>query len=92
MINKQTRTVRKPGDKENNPVVETVSLEDLRYSLYGGTPPARPATTTPVVRRAAPVRRPARPVQTQPVRPATNSVEVVRGTTNSNYEVGGYGS
>ena len=38
-----------------------------------------------IIRRSAPV------VRTAP-RPVTNSVEVVRGTTGSNYEVGGYGS
>ena len=28
--------LRKPGEEQNNPLVETVSLEDLRYSIYGG--------------------------------------------------------
>ena len=28
--------LRKPGVEQNNPLVETVSLEDLRYSAYGG--------------------------------------------------------
>ena len=28
--------LRKPGVEQNNPLVETVSLEDLRYSVYGG--------------------------------------------------------
>lgn len=28
--------LRKPGVEQNNPLVETVSLEDLRYSIYGG--------------------------------------------------------
>ena len=28
--------LRKPGEEQNNPLVETVSLEDLRYSVYGG--------------------------------------------------------
>ena len=28
--------LRKPGEDQNNPLVETVSLEDLRYSVYGG--------------------------------------------------------
>jgi len=91
--------LRKPGEDENSPVVQTVSIDDLRYGRFAGrayvqssaTTP-RPAAATParVVRRAI-VRRPvvARSVV---VRPATRSVEVVRGTQNSNYEVGGYGS
>ena len=28
--------LRKPGEEQNNPLVQTVSLNDLRYSLYGG--------------------------------------------------------
>ena len=28
--------LRKAGEEQNNPLVETVSLEDLRYSIYGG--------------------------------------------------------
>jgi pilus assembly protein CpaB len=28
--------LRKPGEEQNTPVVETVSMSDLRYSLYGG--------------------------------------------------------
>src|SRR5918993_1062608 len=28
--------LRKPGEEQNNPLVETISLSDLRYSLYGG--------------------------------------------------------
>lgn len=92
--------LRKPGEEQNNPVVETVSLEDLRYSLYGG---ARYAGANPIgaqiprsqvsVAPAAPPRRivrrasaPARP------RPVSNSVEIVRGTVGRDYEVGGNGS
>jgi pilus assembly protein CpaB len=88
--------LRKPGDEENSPVVQTVSIDDLRYGRFSGrayvqssaAPAQRPAATpTRVVRRQA--SRPAAPVV---VRPRTNSVEVYRGTQNSNYEVGGYGS
>jgi pilus assembly protein CpaB len=92
--------LRKPGEEQNNPAVQTVSLGDLRYSLYGGSPYSRAsssamqsaaarvntATRRPVVRR---VTRPAAPVVT---RPATNSIQVIRGTEGSNYEVGGYDS
>ena len=84
--------LRKPGMEQDNPAVETVSLNDLRYNLYGPRPAvtATGAPAQPVIRRVAP-RRVVRAAP-QPIRPATNSVEVVRGTTNSNYEVGGYGS
>ena len=90
--------LRKAGEDQNNPVVETVSLEDLRYSIYGGARyaganpvgaqiPRSQVTVAqpaprPVVRRAS---APARP------RPVTNKVEIVRGTVGSNYEVGGNG-
>ena len=100
--------LRKPGEEQNNPVVETVSMGDLRYNLYGagrsgssaysratagayGNAGARIAAATqpvrrPVVRRVAP--------STAPVvrRPPTDSIQVIRGTEGSNYEVGGYGS
>ena len=88
--------LRKPGEVENSAVVQTVSIDDLRYGRSSGrayvqssaAPAQRPAATpTRVVRRQA--SRPAAPVV---VRPRTNSVEVYRGTQNSNYEVGGYGS
>lgn len=89
--------LRKPGAKEDNPVVETVSLDDLRYGMYGSgyarpmapqamNVPASAPRYTRVVQR--PVRRPApRPAP----KPVTNSVEVVRGTAGTSYEVGGYG-
>src|SRR5687768_9690479 len=78
--------LRKPGVEQDNPLVETVSLEDLRYSAYGGARYARPVAVAqpialPVIRRRAPV----------PRVPSTNSVEVLRGVTSSKYEVGGYG-
>jgi pilus assembly protein CpaB len=87
--------LRKPGEEENNAVVETVSLNDLRYDLYGG---ARLTAAAPVIARpsrprvsiaSAPRRRaPVAPVR----RPIGNNVEIVRGVQGSNYEVGGYGS
>jgi len=91
--------LRKPGEEQNNPAVETVSLGDLRYNLYGGarynravtgaagarvTSASQP-TRSPVVRRAAPAATPV-------VRSSTSSVQVIRGTEGSNYEVGEYGS
>jgi pilus assembly protein CpaB len=85
--------LRKPGEQQDLGRVATVSMNDLRYSYYGGAAPAAaPAqVTTAAAPRRVIIRRPA-PVRSAPPRPATNSVEVVRGTTGSNYEVGGYGS
>ena len=88
--------LRKPGEEENSPVVQTVSIDDLRYGRFTGrayvqssaAPAQRPAATpTRVVRRQA--TRPAAPVV---ARPTTRSVEIYRGTQTSNYEVGNYGS
>jgi pilus assembly protein CpaB len=85
--------LRKPGQEQDS-TARTVSLNDLRYSYYGTTTAtpanagqARPRMTVAVQRRPA---RPARVVVVP--RRTTNSVEVVRGTQGSNYEVGGYGS
>ena len=99
--------LRKPGEEQNNPLVETVSLEDLRYSAYGGAryaggygqslaagfEPAR-ARVSMASRPAAPpaARRAARPVASAPKATRTNSVEIVRGTKGEAYVVGGYGS
>ena len=94
--------LRKPGVEQNNPVVETVSLEDLRYSLYGG---ARYAAANPVgvqlprsqvtvaVAPAAPARRVVRRA-TAPARrkPVDDNVQIVRGTVGQDYKVGGNGS
>jgi pilus assembly protein CpaB len=85
--------LRKPGQEQDS-TVRTVSLNDLRYSYYG-TAPVTPATAGQARPRmtVAVQRRPARPARVVAVpRPTTNSVEVVRGTQGSNYEVGGYGS
>lgn len=85
--------LRKPGEQDN-PVVDTVSLDDLRYSLYGGvrypeqaaagsfaeTPPA-PAPQ-PVVRPRT-VKKPSKPA------PTRHKVEVYRGVQSNSYTVGG---
>jgi len=91
--------LRKPGEEQNIPNVETVSLDDLRYSYYGSQrPPAagtkpNPASFSPppAPRRAqiARISRPRAPVRPVVVRPATNTVAVTRGTQTSSYEVGG---
>jgi pilus assembly protein CpaB len=91
--------LRKAGDAQNNPVVETVSLEDLRYSLYGGARSPQPAALGATLPRsqvtiaaapaAAPrriVRRAAAPAKPKPV---TSNVEIVRGTVGTDYKLGG---
>lgn len=84
--------LRKPGEQDN-PIVETVSLNDLRYSLYGGvrypeaaSPGAYQAQPQPQPQRVvrAPVRRPA----PAPRRPSGTNVEIVRGTDGNSYRVG----
>ena len=82
--------LRKPGEEQNNPGVQTVSLNDLRYSYYGGA--TFPAATPRVeVRRLTAPRR-AKPVVRAPSGPRTNNVQIVRGTVGNSYEVGDYDS
>ena len=95
--------MRKPGEEQNNPVVETVSLEDLRYSIYGGSryaqanPVGMPLARSQVTVAAAPlpprrvVRRATAAARPAP-RPVSNNVEIVRGTVGQDYKVGGNGS
>ncbi len=89
--------LRKPGEAQNNPVVETVSLEDLRYSLYGGSRyaaanpvgaeiPRSQVTVAPAAAPRRPVRRAAAPARPRPV---VNNVEIVRGTVGTDYKLGG---
>lgn len=90
--------LRKPGLLQDSGYIDTVSLEDLRFGRMGSARynpalavSARQGST--MTRSAQPrrvVRRPA-PVRSKP-QPATSSVQVVRGTQNSDYEVGEYGS
>lgn len=86
--------LRKPGQEQDNAMVQTVSIDDLRYSLYGGARPvavsSQPSAPRPVVRRVA-ARRPAPVVQSAP-QPRTSNVQIVRGTEGNSYEVGDYGS
>ncbi len=85
--------LRKPGEEQDNMRVETVSLQDLRYSLYGGgTRYNAAAPSRPVVRVATPRVRRAAPVVRTPPAPRTNSIQIVRGTEGNSYEVGDYGS
>ena len=90
--------LRKPGET-NNPVVETVSMNDLRYNMYGGARYPAPASVgnygaalteaislpkpTPAPRRAAAPKKKAAPEKPK--------VEVYRGTQSNEYKVGGHG-
>ena len=82
--------LRKAGVEQDFGSVRTVGFDDLRYSYYGARPTVAVATPGPARPRVSVARAPRRPVAA-PVR-RSNNVEVVRGTTGSNYEVGGYGS
>ena len=57
--------LRKPGEEQNIPNVETVSLDDLRYSYYGSQPPptagVKPAAARDAAGRAAAADRPPDP-------------------------------
>jgi pilus assembly protein CpaB len=90
--------LRKPGEEQNIPNVETVSLDDLRYSYYGSQPPVAGAKPNPAALAAPPARRPIAQITRPraPVRravvpagPSTSTVVVTRGTQASTYEVGG---
>jgi pilus assembly protein CpaB len=97
--------LRKQGEQEDAAVVETVSLNDLRYgtrtgyrvqavslSPQGGPVPVR-RLVQPAPQRAAPRREAPRQAARAPApaAPTTRNVDVVRGTTQSSYEVGGFG-
>jgi pilus assembly protein CpaB len=97
--------LRKPGEEQNIQQVETVALDDLRYSYYGSLPPgARPAVANatpssallppPPERRAqiARISRPRSPIVRKAVAAAkqTSTIAVTRGTETKDYEVGGY--
>lgn len=87
--------LRKPGQEQDSAMVQTVSIEDLRYSLYGGarypaTASSQSSAPRAAVRRVA-ARRPAPVIRSAPL-PRTSSVQIVRGTEGNSYEVGDYGS
>jgi pilus assembly protein CpaB len=87
-------TLRKPGDLQDIGRVQTVSLNDLRYSYYGTAPVQNAVAPRAAPRRVSVASAPRRPAPRPApvVRNMNKNVEVVRGTTGSNYEVGGYGS
>ena len=80
--------LRKPGQEQDMPYLETVSLNDLR----SGITRARPTTVTvasaprPVARRAAP----RRPAPAPAPKPSLNNIDVIRGTSGNQYQVGNY--
>jgi hypothetical protein len=98
--------LRKPGEEQNIAQVETVSLDDLRYSYYGSLPPgAHPAMASagptsallpPPPERKAQIARISRPRSTPVVSKAVvavnpmSTIAVTRGTETKDYEVGGY--
>ena len=80
--------LRKPGQEQNTPFVETVSLNDLRYGISRAHPVSVTVATPPVrVTRVAAPRRPAPRVAPQP---HSNTIDVIRGTSGNQYEVGDY--
>jgi pilus assembly protein CpaB len=83
--------LRKPGEQDN-PVVETVSMNDLRYNLYGGVrypqeatvgsyQPSPPPPVRRVVRTTAP--------KVAKARPSGTSIQIYRGLKSDSYTVGG---
>jgi pilus assembly protein CpaB len=96
--------LRKPGEA-NNPVVETVSMNDLRYNLYGGARYPAPAVVGGLggaiagsMNNSAALISSSRPPSRRPsAKPAVPkregpSIEVYRGTTSNQYKVGKHGS
>ena len=81
--------LRKPGEQDN-PVVETVSLGDLRYSLYGGVkyPPEASVGAYQQPSPPPPVRKVARAAPPRKAPPPRTDVEVYRGTQSKSYTVG----
>jgi pilus assembly protein CpaB len=86
--------LRKPGEEQNIASVETVSLNDLRYSYYGSR---ASVAGPPSAERQAQIARLAQPRHAPPVRsavapapPATKTISVTRGVETKDYEVGGY--
>jgi pilus assembly protein CpaB len=90
--------LRKPGEDQNIPKVETVSLDDLRYSYYGSQRPgaasavanAAPAARPPVVRVSQPRRQPVVVRRAAEAAKRTSTISITRGTDTKDYEVGGY--
>ncbi|WP_340264353.1 Flp pilus assembly protein CpaB [Sphingobium mellinum] len=94
-VGQLTLVLRNVTDQPN-PAVQTVSTEDLRDGAYVGGfagPRARIAEAAYLPAPAPAMRAPRRHVPTNvSALPATASVEIVRGTTGTSYEVKRYGS
>jgi pilus assembly protein CpaB len=88
--------LRKPGE-QNNPVVETVSMNDLRYNMYGGARYPAPAVVgsfaaapkpAPAVAPKAPAPRHVASVRkAAPPAPSGQNIEVYRGTKSDQVQV-----
>lgn len=84
--------LRKPGEV-NNPVVETISMNDLRYNMYGGARYPAPAVVgsfaaAEPVKRTVVVSRPPARKRAAPADSGRN-IEVYRGTKSDRVKVGG---
>ena len=91
--------LRKPGEEQNNPLVRTVSLNDLRYNLYGGAHYTGPTGASPgggFGQALAAAFEPARariaasaqPMAQHPVRRATGpAVRAPRPVNSNNVEI-----
>ena len=84
--------LRKPGE-QNNPVVETVNMNDLRYNMYGGARYPAPAVvggySAALTEPRPVVTRPSAPRKAAPKKaPEKPSVEIYRGTKSDQYKVG----
>ena len=91
--------LRKPGEI-NNPVVETVSMADLRYNMYGGARYPSPAAVGgygspvagPVDGTATRITVAPKPRRSAPAKPPAPTVQVYRGVQSNTYVVGNNGS
>jgi pilus assembly protein CpaB len=81
--------LRKPGQEQNSPYVQTVSLNDLRYGITHGRPVTVAAGGPP--RQATRVMPKPRPAAPKPAPgPRLNNIDVIRGTNGNQYQVGDY--
>ena len=91
--------LRKPGE-QNNPVVETISMNDLRYNMYGGARYPAPAVVGSFglggadagamdrSAKAITYARPPAPRVRRPSAPAGRQVEIYHGTKSEQVNVG----
>jgi pilus assembly protein CpaB len=86
--------LRKPGEQDN-PVVETVSMNDLRYSMYGGVQYPPQAAVGSYQPAPTPAPKPVRRVVRAPApriakpQPSGTNVQIYRGMKSDSYTVGG---